>query len=429
MTKDRDFDRIARAWLDLMPDEAPDRTVAAVLHAVDATPQVRRTWGRLTWRSIAMNRTAFVLGAAAIVVAAGALVMLRTGPTSNVGSPPTPSATIPPSPSPAGAAAPVPGELQAIWMGEHRDLVAPDAGSLIEFRENTFAHAQSAGSSVQLLQSTAAATGDRQLRLVSAAAGDGCEQGDIGTYSWSLNPSGRNLTVTHELDACQARADAIAGDWWLMGCTTPDDNCLGALDAGTFSSQFITPRLKPGESWSPVFGALTYTVPDGWANASDWPESFELVPASELPPIDEANRRRHINLLTRPSAMTQDKPCSDMVEPGVGRTIDDIVTWLGTVPGLITTAPTAITIDGHPGQWLDVRLDPAWDKTCDGGSGPMVAYLNPGIAISSDERERVLLVDLGDDDVIAIAVWARDKAAFDSFIPEAMTVIESFTFK
>ena len=132
-----------------------------------------------------------------------------------------------------------------------------------------------------------------------------------------------------------ARSEArrLAGIWWKMGCTTDGDNCLGLLDAGTYKSQFISPRLDPGATWSPVVGGLTYTVPDGWANASDWPETFELVPATELPPIDETSRRRNIGVFTQPTAMTQDRPCSDEVEPGVGRTVDDLVAWLPTVPG------------------------------------------------------------------------------------------------
>ena len=42
MTTERDFDRLARAWLELAPDEAPDRVIAAVLQAAETTPQMRR---------------------------------------------------------------------------------------------------------------------------------------------------------------------------------------------------------------------------------------------------------------------------------------------------------------------------------------------------------------------------------------------------
>jgi hypothetical protein len=217
-----------------------------------------------------------------------------------------------------------------------------------------------------------------------------------------------------------------------MGCTTDGDNCLGLLDAGTYKSQFISPRLDPGATWSPVVGGLTYTVPDGWANSSDWPETFELVPATELPPIDETNRRRNIGVFTQPTAMTQDRPCSDEVEPGVGRTVDDLAAWLRTVPGLNTTEPTPITIDGRSGTTLDISLDPSWTGLCEEGdpdTTPIVTYLNPGLGVRGEERERLVLLDLGDGDVVAIGIWARDQASFDAFVPEAMPVIESFQFE
>jgi hypothetical protein len=434
MTDDRDFDRLARAWLDLMPDEAPDRTVSAVLQAVETTPQVWRPWRRLPWRLPNMNRAllaATVVGAA--VVAVGGGLWLSRSDDQTTGAPsPTPALSASPSGAPAaseGAGDPVPSALQAIWMGDHRDPVAADAGASIVLDGSDFHLVQSAGSNLQYLQSTASAAGDRQIRLVTKTDSNGCSKEDVGVYTWSLTPSGRVLTLTSEQDACSSRAGAITGDWWLMGCTIENDNCLGLLDAGTYKSQFITPRLEADATWRPMVGALTYTVPDGWANSSDWPDTFELVPAAELPPVAETDRRRNIGVFRQPSAMTQDRPCSDEVEPGVGRTVDDLTTWLGTVNGLVSTAPTPITIDGRAGQSLDLRLDPSWTATCEGGTEPLLTYLNPGLAVGEDQRVRLILLDLGDGDVVAIGVWTRDQATFDAFIPEAMQVIESFRFE
>jgi hypothetical protein len=101
MTTDRDFDRFARGWLDLMPDEAPDRTVAAVLQAVETTPQVRRPIRRLTWRSSTMNRLPIALGAAAVVVVAGTLLLSRAGTSPPVAASTSPIATT--APTAAGA--------------------------------------------------------------------------------------------------------------------------------------------------------------------------------------------------------------------------------------------------------------------------------------------------------------------------------------
>jgi hypothetical protein len=311
-------------------------------------------------------------------------------------------------------------------MGGHRGLVVPGAGSLLDFTGPEFHFAQSAGTSAQLLLSAESSVGDGKIRLETTAAVDACEKGDVGTYSWSLNSTGRILTISEDQDACSTRAGAIVGEWWLMDCPIADDYCLGTVDAGTYKSQFIAPLQNPGAEWNPVFGGVTYTVPDGWANSADWPERFELVPSTEVRPATDADRRRNIGLFQQPAALQQ---CSDASVPGVTRTVDALVSWLGTLPGLVTTAPTAITIDGHPGKALDVRMDPAWTKTCEGDpdTSPIVTHLRE-LAVRGGQVQRVILLDLGDSDVIGIAIWTRDQATFDAFIPQAMPVIESFKF-
>jgi hypothetical protein len=430
MTDERNFDRITRAWLDLMPDEAPDRTIAAVLQAVETTPQVRSPWRWLTRRFPNMNRLsmAAAIAAAAVLAVGGGLWLTRSsGPP--IGQPsPSPAPSASPSGSAVAAGGLLPIELRSRWFGGHRDLVELDKGSTLLFAANSFELSSSnQWDSIHLVRSSASAAGDGQLRLETTTDGNGCNVGDVGLYSWSLSPSGWTLTITADSDDCTARSAAVPGVWWQAGC--PNQLCLGELDAGTYGSQYFAPLLDPGAAWEPAFGGLTYTVPEGWANSADGPDNFELVPATEMPPVGESDRRRNIGVFRQPTAMTQDKPCSDTIAPGVGRTVDELVTWVRTVPGLIATAPTAVTIDGHPGQSLEVRLDPAWTKTCDGSTEPLVTYFNPGLAVGPDQRERLILVDLGNGDVAAIAVWTRGATTFDAFVSEAMPVIESFTFK
>jgi hypothetical protein len=427
MTDERDFDRISRAWLDLMPSEAPDRTVAAVLQAVETTPQVRRPWRRLPWRSSPMTRFSLAIGAAAAaIVLVSSLMLTRPSSPSVVGTTPSPASLA--SPSASASAPAVPTDLRDRWMGGHRGFVELNKGSNLVFTSDNFVMTQSdQWDFIEFLNSTASAAGDGQLRLELTADDNGCQKGDVGLYSWSLTPSGHTLTITADQDDCAARSSALPGVWWLAGC--PNELCLGILDAGTYKSQYITPRLDPGAAWEPEFGGLTYTVPEGWANSNDSPGSYELVPAPEMPPVAETDRRRNIGIFTQPTAMTQDKPCSDKIQPGVGRTVSALTTWLQTVPGLIATAPKSITIDGHPGQWLDLRRDPSWTKTCDGSTEPLVTFLNPGIAVGADQRVRLILLDLGGGDVVATGVWTRDQATLDAFIPEAMPVIESFHYE
>ena len=425
MSTNRDFDRTVRAWLDLMPAEVPDRTIESVLQAVETAPQVRQPWRRLPWRSPPMNRALLAIGTTAAVVAAVALYLGGFSSSSNVGMPPTPAV----SATPTGGGAPLPTELQSRWFGGHRDLVQREKGSTLLLAADSFVMNESnEWSSTHFLDSSAAIVGDGQLRLELAADGDGCVTGDVGVYSWSLSATGRTLTITPGTDTCAARSSAVPGVWWLAGC--PNELCLAELDAGTYQSQYIVPKLDPGAAWEPDFGGLTYTVPEGWANSNDGPDSFELVPESEMPPVSETDRRRNIGIFRQPTAMTQDRPCSDQVEPGVGRTVDDLIAWLQTVPGLNTTGPTQISIDGNPGQMLDLSRDPAWTATCEGSSSErLVTFLNPGIAVGEDQRVRLILLELGNSDVVAIGVWTRDQATFDAFIPEAMPVIESFRFE
>ena len=117
MSNERDFDRLARAWLELGPNEAPDRVVAAVLQAAETTPQVRRPFRLPIWRSFAMNRIGQALGAVAvlaIVVIGGALLLTPRnqpnvgGPAASPSATPSPSLVVTPTPSaPPASAAPI----------------------------------------------------------------------------------------------------------------------------------------------------------------------------------------------------------------------------------------------------------------------------------------------------------------------------------
>ena len=325
-------------------------------------------------------------------------------------------------------------DLRSRWMGSHRDVpgILPSAGSTILFSDRQFALTESNGIEDELLRSSASVPAAGQLRLDLSSSAGGCQKGDIGVYDWSLSSSGRTLTMTAVEDDCSTRRAAVPGVWWQMGCRNPSgDVCLGDLDAGTYKSQFIGPRLDPGAEWEADFGAVTYTVPDRWANSSDYPRMFSLVPSGDYANVPDKDVESEILLLAQPIAQSQENPCSvhdGEAEPGVGRTVDDLIAWLHRVPGLRATDPMSTTVDGHPGKWVDLTLEPGWTSTCEVLEFIKASDGGP-VAIAGVERERLILLDLGQGDVAGIRIFSHDPARFDAFVAEAMPIIDSFRFE
>jgi hypothetical protein len=441
MTSERDFDRLAEAWLELGPHEAPDRVVAAVLQAIETTPQERRRIVWPTWRPFPMNRLPVVAAVAAVVVIAiGAGVLLTRPAQSSVGFP-----LASPSPSPLAAGGLVPPVLQSTWVGPERSIpglpsrdryrFSMSAAGLL-FPDDLYEH--------PVLVSDATALAANQLQLTTTDSTVGCQTGDIGRYTWSLSPSGNELTLVSTTDACAGRAAALAGTWFRVACKNADTACLGDLgDPGTYSSQYFTPMLAANTPWHPAWGGLTYTVPAGWANSSDLPNFFSLTPSADYAtetssgPPDGAYHE--IDLYRSPAATAQNADCSKALIAAVPATVDGLIGYLRGLKSLDTTSRVAITVDGHPAKWIDVKVAPTWSATCPGvvGGAPLaniLAYSGSSendyeIGVSSREEQRLIFVDLGGGKVTLIAVDSVDPTRFAQLVSDAMPIIGSFNFK
>jgi len=108
MTDDRSFERVARSWLESGPTEAPERVVEAALQDIETTTQ-ERDW-HVPRRAIEMSilpRIGAVAAVLAVAVVAGVLI-LRPGPTGNVGGSTTLPSNAPPSLSPTAVTSTVP---------------------------------------------------------------------------------------------------------------------------------------------------------------------------------------------------------------------------------------------------------------------------------------------------------------------------------
>jgi hypothetical protein len=232
MTATREPDGILRAWLDLMPDEAPDRLFDAVLDQIDQTPQARRARLAGQWRFPQMPRMVLAGAVAVLAIAVGAIALApRSNP--GVGGSPVPSASAAVGPSAAGSprpAAAVPEALRHRWMGGSSPLVTAGAGTSILFGPGSLALSQSNANNVIYLTADAALPSAGRLRLTTAGSHGDCATDAVGTYDFSLSESGRVLSLNVADDSCADRSASLAGTWWLTDFNDPNDICLWRID-------------------------------------------------------------------------------------------------------------------------------------------------------------------------------------------------------
>ena len=379
--------------------------------------------------------------AAAVVVAVGSGLMLTRSEEPSVGGSPTPSL----SPSPDGASpslALTPVELRYAWLGEVVEAPGLPTGrdrSILQIDDSTV---ELASTPAGLLLSDITSADQGVLELVARNNTGGCTQGDVGHYTWALSPKGSVLQFTATDDDCESRRAAFEGERERAACRNPDNLCLGDLEAGTYQSQFIGPRLDEGEPWTANYGAFSYTVPDGWSNTADYPDNYVLMRSADYAVASDAKdgTKDLIEFYTRPGIAVQDAQCTPQVKPDTGRSVDELLAHVAAHPGLTVGTPQPITIDGHAGKMVDVTIAPSWTGSCPEVPDRILLLFTetgrdmtgsgleqPGLWRS--DKMRLVLLDLGDGDVLLIDILARDTNAFDRIVAEAMTIVESLTFK
>jgi hypothetical protein len=425
MTRERDIEHVVEQWFAEGPTQMPDRLFNAVIDRIDRVPQ--RRLARLQTRLLAMNFNIRLAAAAAVIVAvAGVGAFMLTRP-SGVGVVPSPTPALSPLPSPTLAA--LPAALRYKWVGAPR--TAPEIDPPISCSRmllGTFGTMEynGCGPRTILLSNVALATpATVQFTLVNKE--QGCSNGDVGSYSFVLTPNGKTLSLTKIADACAARVSAISGDWNRSDCPDKGSPCLGDLDAGTHVSANFSP-FQPGAAWVANYAALSYTVPEGWANIEDCDVCYALAEQG-------APEGTTIYLWSDVAAHLQDDACTNAVAPGVGRSASAITAWLGTLPGLATTPPQPISLGGLSGFMLDLSVAPSWTHTCSYSNGDPVVPLFTDPAGGGFDwgtggagHDRIILLDLGDGRALLIDLGTHDKAEFDALLPKAMEVINSFQF-
>lgn len=185
--------------------------------------------------------------------------------------------------------------------------------------------------------------------------------------------------------------------------------------------------LPAGSHTSAVFQpAVTFTVPDGWALATDEADYLQLRPAGQ----DFLG----IHLFRGVSAMSQDPACPIEAEPGVGTSSVELVSWIRGLDGLKVSSPAMVQVGGLIGSSVDISIQDGWTQSCSFANGlPTVPLLvDPGTGlywvIAGGERLRLFVLDLPGGGTLIVDVDDFEGSQFEQFLPDAMSVVNSFQF-
>jgi hypothetical protein len=287
--------------------------------------------------------------------------------------------------------------------------------------------------------------------LELTALSNGCDLGVVGHYTWGLSVGGTLIHLSVADDPCEARANALVGDWHSADCKDPTDVCWGDLEAGSWPTLFYSPRLDFAAPPAPLYAGVNFTVPEGWAVGGDHTTDFRLLRSTDYA-SEGANgpvgAPTQIEAWIRPTNVLPDSDCAATAVSTTEGTPEGLITWLSNrMSGISTTAAQDIDIDGHPGRWIDVNLLPDWTRTCPGSDGPTVPLITQAlgdggstgddpyvIGIAGQARMRLIFVDISQPELhqshtAMIVITAPSGAAFDAFIEQAMPIVKSFHFQ
>jgi hypothetical protein len=427
VTTDRDIAPVIRSWLHGEPDEPTEHVLDRALAVVDLTPQ--RSAARWPTRRLQMN-TIVRIGLAAAVLAMA--VALGYSILQNVGTQeplPDPTDASDDASPPSGA---IPAELAHVFIGPTRDVpgIEVDDRLVIDLMTRVFRLHTGVGRTA--LRSEASVVESGVYRLETVTDTTECVNGDVGTYPYSLSPGGTVLTIASGDDDCASRADALVGEWRRSDCRGPGNWCLGELEAGSQTSLFFDPYLA--EFGPPIarHGALTYEVPDGWANADDRTHFYTLMRASayqdgaSLSCIDCPDS---IWLHANPRAATMD--CSEEVaDEAIGSSAEALAGWIREHPGLVVSEGPATTVDGRqaialditaPEEYADACVDPELDRRF------VLLFTHPGysIGIGTGDRYRLILVEIAAETAMLVGIDTLDPADIDALVAEVQPILDS----
>ena len=249
----------------------------------------------------------------------------------------------------------------------------------------------------------------------------------------AISPAGSGLTLTVIEDSCAARAAVFGGDWTHTACREDGSDCLGPIEAGTYTSGRFDPFATGAQ------GQLEYTVPDGWANAADHTSNYVLRPADDYqadPAADGNDTFSGIYVDGGILAADQPADCAAVPATGVAVTAAAIADHIASLPGLDVVDNGVVSLDGRPARSLDLAVDSSFATPCPWSNGnpfqSLIMWEDLGAeggvwGLDAGARHRVLFLDVAPGRVVGIFVEAPSDR-FDQLLLDATPIVESMHF-
>lgn len=204
-------------------------------------------------------------------------------------------------------------------------------------------------------------------------------------------------------------ASAVAFD-----CSGGSTGCAGPLTAGDHASaNMVVP--------------FTFTVPDGWTNTRDVNRTYSMETSSGIATPAE--------VMAMNAIAEQTPECGPTAKAGAGNAVQDFVNFLREHPGLVTTEPVPVEMDGYRGQSVDLSVASTWTATCPDSTGPFVLLLTDtgspagrALGYPGDVKARWDILDVNGKTVIIERVGDPVAGKFDEAAAAAQPIIDSIRF-
>ena len=324
-----------------------------------------------------------------------------------------------------------PRELVDRWVGPPRTIGTLGTGTsaaFVDISEGFLVFNTGIAENPKAFGSELAPTGGDTIEVKLAGDVLDCFDGDVGHYRWSLSPQATTLTLTAADDACAARQAALEGSWTHTACMVEGRDCLGIVEAGTYS----TNRWNPYGGFT--YGEATFTLPDGWAVGYDSQAALFLRSAKDYAKLGN-DSAWGISAWADVAAAVPDNPdCSggppDKADASVGSGATNIAAWMVSLPSLKATRSTMI-IGGLPAEVVDAEIAEG-ANVCNGLKVLIASRtskpdpFNFGIVVN--QHMRIILVDVLPERTVAIFLDDSQHPGFAALEKAAMPIVESFVF-